>query len=198
MDSDPLCLYIDYPQVNGIPIAARRMSSPTRTDDELAYVREGIGDELDTMLVFNLLRTHSYLGQFIDADLRGQRLTAAQFNVLLVLNAAPDGRMQMGEVGRRLVVTKGNVTGLIDRLAREGLVERAECRDRRATWARLTDAGRDLLGSIAPGHARLLAQLTDDLTTREKQSLVRLLSKLRRALRGRRQAIQSGTEPNPS
>ena len=106
-------------------------------DDDLAYVRAGVGDDLDTMLVHNLLRTHSYLSPFIDADLRRQNLTSAQLNVLLALRSArPDG-LRMGEVGERLVVTRSNVTGLIDRLERQGLVARTAHRDRRATVVRL-------------------------------------------------------------
>ena len=44
-------------------------------DDDLTFVREAMGAELDTVLVFSLLRTHSYLGPYIDADLRRQNLT---------------------------------------------------------------------------------------------------------------------------
>ncbi len=161
------------------------MPAPSVTDDDLAHIRSGIGEQLDTMLVYNLLRTHSYLGQFIEAELRQQHLTAAQFNVLLILHAAPDGQMHMGEIGRRLIVTKSNVTGLIDRLERGGLVRRVDCSDRRAVRVRLTDKGREHLAAAAPEHARLMSQLTDGLTEREKRSLVRILTKLRRALRGR-------------
>ncbi len=176
---------------DGSASAARTAGASTSGgEDDLAYVRAGMGEELDTVLVFNLLRTHSYLEQFIDADLRAQRLTAAQFNVLLVLDAAPNRELQMGQIGRRLVVTKSNVTGLIDRLERQGLVDRVECDDRRARRVRLTESGRELLAEAVPRHTELMRQLTDGLGEREKRSLVRLLSKLRRALRGRREACE--------
>ena len=48
----------------------------TATGDDLADVRAGVGEGLDTVLVFNLLRTHSYLTPFIDADLRRGDLSA--------------------------------------------------------------------------------------------------------------------------
>ncbi len=157
-----------------------------RADDDLAYVKAGMGTDLDTVLVFNLLRTHSYLSPFIDADLRQQHLTSSQLNALLVLRAAGSEGLLMGEIGEKLVVTKSNVTGLVDRLERDGLVVRAEHRDRRATVVRLTEAGAELLERAAPRHAELLAELTGCLIGEEKQTLVRLLTKLRRELRLRR------------
>ncbi|HUW83490.1 MAG TPA: MarR family transcriptional regulator [Phycisphaerae bacterium] len=155
-------------------------------DDDLADVRAGVGDDLDTMLVHNLLRTHSYLSPFIDAGLRRQNLTSAQLNVLLALRSAGCDGLRMGQIGERLVVTRSNVTGLIDRLERQGLVARAAHRDRRATVVRLTDTGEALLERTAPRHAEVLAELTGCFTNDEKQTLIRLLSKLRRELRHRR------------
>jgi MarR family 2-MHQ and catechol resistance regulon transcriptional repressor len=155
----------------------------TRSDDELAYVTSSMGDDLDTLLVFNLLRTHTQLGPYIGAHLRRQRLTASQFNALLVLRTAGRDGLRMGEIGRKLVVTKSNVTGLVDRLERQGLVARAGHRDRRATAVRLTAAGAALLKRAIPRHARILAELTRGLTETDKHALIRLLTKLRRQMR---------------
>ena len=157
-----------------------------RADDDLAYVRTGVGGDLDTMLVHNLLRTHSHLSPFIDADLRRRNLTSAQLNVLLALRSAGADGLLMGQIGDRLVVTRSNVTGLIDRLERQGLVTRASHRDRRATVVRLTEAGEALLERTTPRHAEVLAELTGCFSSEEKQTLIRLLSKLRRELRHRR------------
>ncbi|NQT52410.1 MarR family transcriptional regulator [bacterium] len=158
----------------------------TDTGDDLAYVRAGISADLDTVLIFNLLRTQSYLAPFIDADLREQNLTGAQFNALLVLRAAGAEGLLMGEIGERLVVTKSNVTGLVDRLERQGLVARGQHTDRRATLVRLTAAGEQLLDRTAPRMARLHAKLTEGFNASEKHTLIKLLTKLRRTLRQRR------------
>lgn len=152
-------------------------------EDDLAYVQAGMGADLDAMLVFNLLRTNTCLSPFVDADLRRQNLTSAQFNVLLVLRKAGAEGLLMGEIGQQLVVTKSNVTGLVDRLESQGLVGRAEHRDRRATVVRLTPAGGELLDRAIPRHAELLGDLTECLTLKEKQTLIQLLTKLRRELR---------------
>lgn len=161
-----------------------------RQDDDLAYVQSGMGGDLETVLVYNILRTESYLAPFLDAGLRDQRLTAAQFNALLVLRAAGKQGMLMSRIGERLVVTRSNVTGLIDRLEQRGLVARGTCDDRRATAIRLTDAGRSLLDRSIPRHAELLSELTDCLTDHQKRQLVKLLTKLRSELRQRRSAAQ--------
>jgi MarR family 2-MHQ and catechol resistance regulon transcriptional repressor len=155
----------------------------TRGDDDLAYVKASLGDDLDVMLVYNIVRTYNQLSPFIDAGLREQHLTATQLNALLVLRMAGQSGLMMNEVGQRLVVTKSNITGLVDRLERQGLVARGEHADRRATVVRLTAAGSRLLDRALPGHARQLAALTECLLPDEKRTLVRLLSKLRRELR---------------
>ncbi|HUW32625.1 MAG TPA: MarR family transcriptional regulator [Planctomycetota bacterium] len=161
-----------------------------KPDEELAYVRAGIGSDLDTMLVSNLLRTHRHIKPFLDAGLGTESLTAAQLNVLLVLRAAEPAGMLMSEIGRKLVVTRSNVTGLVDRLERRGLVSRAGHDDRRATVVRLTQEGTLLLGRIVPAHARMLAELTACLTDRQKHTLIRLLTTLRRSLRRRGKEAQ--------
>ncbi len=161
------------------------MPQPTQHDD-LAYVHAGIGADLDTVLVFNLLRTFSYLNPCLDAELRRLDLTAAQLNTLLSLRAAGGDGLLMGEIGQRLVVTKSNVTGLIDRLERDGLAARAEHPDRRATAVRITPAGAAMLDRTAPRMAALAGELTGCLAAAEKRTLARLLTKLRRELRRRR------------
>ncbi len=158
----------------------------TDTGQRLPYTDGGVTSDLDVVVVHNLLRTHSYLCPFIDAGLRQRNLTAAQLNAMLVLQAAGDEGLMMGEIGKRLVVTKSNVTGLIDRLERQGFVARCEHRDRRAKPVRLTDVGAKLLARTLPRHAELLTELTGCLTDREKRALIRTLTKLRRGLRRQR------------
>ncbi len=161
------------------------MTTP-QADEELAYVRASMGSDLDTLLVFNLLRTHSYLGPFLEARLRDEHLTGAQLNALLVLREAQPEGLLMGQLGQRLIVTRSNVTGLVDRLERQGLAQRVETPDRRATAVRLTEAGEALVEHVAPRHAEWLSEITGCLNEAEKKTLIQLLTKLRRELRSRR------------
>ncbi len=152
-------------------------------DDDADFLRTAVAGDLDTLVIHNLLRTHGRLHPLVEADLRRRDLTAAQLNALLVLRGAGEGRLRMREIGERLVVTKANVTGLVDRLERAGLVARGAHRDRRATLVGLTDAGREAIDRAVPAHARLLARVTEGLSEREKRTLIRLLTKLRKRLR---------------
>lgn len=145
-----------------------------------------VSDTVESVLVYNLVRTHGVLAPLLDSDLRGARLTAAQFNALLVLRAADEAGLNMGELGKRLVVTKSNVTGLVDRLERRGWAVRRAETDRRAIRVRITPEGRKLLQEVEPSHAKALADLTSSLTHKEKTEMTRMLTKLRRALRERR------------
>lgn len=156
------------------------------TDEDLSYVPPSMTADLDVMLVYNLMLTHSRLAPFIDANLRRDRLSAAQFNTLLALRTAGENGLLMSEIGQRLVVTKSNVTGIVDRLEKQGLASRTVHTDRRAIVVRLTPAGAELLDQTIPQYAELLTDLTASLTGEEKATLVLLLTRLRKALRERK------------
>jgi len=80
-------------------------------------------------------------------------LTGAQYNVLNILAASPDGISQR-ELGDRLVVDRSNVTGLLDRLEKSGWVRRTDDpEDRRVYRVVLTPAG---LGALGQGHSALI------------------------------------------
>lgn len=156
------------------------------SEEETGRIQECAAADLDTLLAYNVLRTHTYLQPFVDRGLRDLNLTAAQLNALLVLRDAGAKGLPLSELGRHLVVTKANVTGLIDRLEREGLVQRDTHTDRRVTLAKLTAKGAAVLEAAVPHHRQLLAQLLDCLTVEEKEQLITLLTKLRRGLREKR------------
>jgi MarR family 2-MHQ and catechol resistance regulon transcriptional repressor len=147
--------------------------------------------DTNALLVYNVLRTHGALAPFIDRGLRDLNLTGAQFNALLALRDAGEQGVPLSEIGRHLVVTKSNVTGLIDRLEREGLVARSSASDRRVTLARLTPKGAALLEAALPRHEKLLETLLGDMSGEEKAQLIGLLTKLRRGLREQRTEGQS-------
>jgi DNA-binding MarR family transcriptional regulator len=77
-------------------------------------------------------------------------LSPSQFNVLNLLSSQPDGYSQI-ELGRLLLTHRSNVTGLVDRLERRGLIRRRDAAsDRRAYRVGLTADGRRLLGQVLP------------------------------------------------
>ena len=105
--------------------------------------------------------------------------TLPRFDLMAALERAPDG-LTMGDLSRRLMVTGGNVTAIVDSLAREGLVERrSPASDRRTSYVALTERGRAVFAVMAREHEqwidRLLAGIADD----EVDRLAELLADLK-------------------
>ncbi len=111
--------------------------------------------------------------------------TLPRFDLLAQLDvAAADGPrgLTMSELSRRLMVTNGNLTGLVDRLEREGLVSRVVSPpDRRAQIVSLTAAGKTALDSMTPDHATWVMDMFAGLTEPEREQLHSLLGKLKRS-----------------
>jgi DNA-binding MarR family transcriptional regulator len=81
--------------------------------------------------------------------LKRDELSVSQYNILRVLRGAGAAGLACGQVGGQLFRHDPDVTRLVDRLHKRGLVERArETRDRRVVRTRITTAGRDLLASL--------------------------------------------------
>jgi len=109
--------------------------------------------------------------------------TLPRFDVLAQLDAAsrePRRELTMSELSRRLMVTNGNVTSLIERLVREGLVRRETSpTDRRTQVVRITAAGKRAFDVMAPEHQRWIDSLFAGLSPVEQTRLHDLLGKLR-------------------
>src|SRR5438270_3774143 len=93
--------------------------------------------------------TSKMMRQLMDRWAEKHGLSEGRLHVLFQLAAAPGHRLPLGELAEQLEVTPRNVTGLIDHLERDGLVERIDDpQDRRLTYARLTAAGAKRLDSM--------------------------------------------------
>lgn len=104
-------------------------------------------------------------------------LSAAQFDVLANLGMS-EGITQQ-ELAERLLVTKGNVCGLLDRMESAGLVQRrADEKDRRANRIHLTRQGRAALRKAFPAHLGLIHQCMGSLSSVEMRTLASLLSRI--------------------
>lgn len=139
---------------------------------------ESLSTALKLLVVMS--RAHAALDSHLEADVAEHGLTITEFAILEVLYHK--GPLLLGEVQRRILVSSGGITYLVDRLERKGLVERRECaQDRRARYAALTQQGEALIERIFPDHARLIERMMGVLTLEEQQEAIRLLRKLGRA-----------------
>ena len=123
---------------------------------------------------------HGYA--LIERELRravAEQCTFPQFDVLNQLQRERAG-LTFVELSRRLLVTAGNLTGIVDRLHAEGLVRRAvHPDDRRAFRLTLTAKGRRLVRRAQGRHHRVLTALLAEVPDRELRTLRRLLDRLR-------------------
>ena len=106
--------------------------------------------------------------------------TLPRFDLMSQLWRYPAG-LKMNELSRHLMVSGGNVTGIVDQLEKEGLVERAaEPDDRRAYRVGLTRTGRKAFGEMARAHEEWIVEMLRGLTRREHAELYRLLAKVKK------------------
>lgn len=140
-------------------------------------------DDVSLRLWLRLLSCTKRIENEIRTKLREQHdTTLPRFDVMAQLYRCPDG-LRMGEISQRLMVTGGNITGIVEQLLQEGLVERvADATDRRAYVAKLTTAGFDIFEKMADEHHRWVTMLMAGLLPQEQEHLLALLTKLRDTL----------------
>jgi DNA-binding MarR family transcriptional regulator len=99
-----------------------------------------------------LARTHAAVTQRLQEALaQGNYPPLPWYEVLATVAEAPDRRMRMGDLAEALVITRGGLTKLVDRLVKAGLLERTFCEtDRRVSYATLLPAGENLLREMRP------------------------------------------------
>lgn len=128
-------------------------------------------------LLVTLVRAYNSVVVHLENDIKSHGLTQAEFGVLEMLFHT--GPQLLGEIQRKILVSSGGITFVVDKLAAKGLVERQDCpTDRRARYAALTPAGEKLIARIFPGHAERVASVMATLGPTQQKELTRLLREL--------------------
>ncbi|SDG75368.1 MarR family winged helix-turn-helix transcriptional regulator [Roseospirillum parvum] len=140
---------------------------------------------LEVRLWLRLLTCTTLIEREIRTGLgRDFRSTLPRFDALAQLERAEarGETLSMGELSRRMMVSNGNVTGLVDRLVDEGLVERlAAPKDRRTQIVRLTPAGHSHFGKMAPVHHDWVRRMMAQVPRQDLARLHDLLGTLKRS-----------------
>ncbi len=136
-------------------------ANTSRDDFETGLTQD---DRLDLRSWLRLLTCANMIEAEVRKRLREEfDITLARFDLLAQLDRAGNG-LTMGELSRRMMVTNGNVTGLIDRLVDEALVTRApDPDDRRVQIIELTRAGRRSFERMSKAHASWITELFSGL-----------------------------------
>jgi DNA-binding MarR family transcriptional regulator len=111
-------------------------------------------DETELRAWRGLLRAHALLVKRLDAELEAEHgLPLTSYEVLVHLADTEGSKMRMCDIAESVLLSRSGLTRLIDRLERDGYVERVSCADdARGAYARLTDAGRAKLAAAAGTH----------------------------------------------
>lgn len=142
------------------------------------------GDRVAVSVWVRLVKSYNLVLREVRRRLRGN-CTLPQFDVLAQLIREEKGMTFVG-LSRRLLVTAGNLTGIVDRLERDGLVYREyDKSDRRVIRVRLTDKGKELTQEILPRHASEVEDILAVMTPEEQMELRELLGKLKARLQER-------------
>ena len=150
-------------------------SSPAAKPHVVAAVDARHADDLKLWVV--LARAHAAVEGHVSRDIAAHGLSIAEFGILELLYHK--GPQLLGDIQRRILVSSGGITFLVDRLEAKGLVAREACPDdRRARFAVLTPAGRTLMKRIFPRHAAAVSRALSGLTREERQAATKLLRTL--------------------
>lgn len=129
----------------------------------------------------SFLRTHTHLLRILEQELQvNRKIAIASYDVLVQLAEAPDHRLRMSELAQAVLLSRSGLTRLVDRLQKDGLVERhPDPSDARGLYTVLTAKGRDTLRDAASVHLAGVSKLVlDRLTDDELRQLHALMVKL--------------------
>jgi DNA-binding MarR family transcriptional regulator len=130
--------------------------------------------------VLNVQRTAAVLDEALVEALRPRDLSATQYNALRILRGAGLRGLSCQEIAQRMIRRDPDVTRLLDRLEKRGLIERRRSEeDRRVIVTRIREGGLRLLAALDPGVRRLPGRLLGHLGPRRLRTLVALLEEAR-------------------
>ena len=130
---------------------------------------------------WTFMSAHALLVQRVGRDLAAATsLPLGSYNVLCLLHEAPGRRLRLSELARAVHLTRSGVTRLVNRLERAGLLRReGHARDRRGSYATLTDRGRDELTRARSVFVRAIAEhFGSYLSDAEAETLNAILSRI--------------------
>ena len=177
------CLTPELSQLNSgdtLKMTATNGTQARTADFETAITRD---DKMELRLWLRLLTCTNLIEAEVRRRLRDEfGITLARFDILAQLERAPGG-LAMGQLSRRLMVSNGNVTGLINRLVSEGLVAREPAvHDKRTQIVRLTEAGKQAFSEMVPVHMDWVHGMVGHLDAQDITELLDLLARLKEGL----------------
>ncbi len=173
-----------------VPDTPCAVDAETRLSEPSTYPKD------DLRLWLRLLTCTTLIEGEVRTRLRARfDVTLPRFDLMAQLEQAPEG-LTLGELSQRMMVSNGNITGLVERLVETGHVRRVpHATDRRIAYVRLTEAGLAAFAEMARQHADWIATLFSGLPASEIRALLGQLGRLKQSVR---QAIARNGMPGSS
>jgi MarR family 2-MHQ and catechol resistance regulon transcriptional repressor len=138
---------------------------------------------LSKQALYELTAFHDAMEDVFDVHFARHGLSSPKFKVLINLYMSGDQGLIQSELGAKLQVSRANITGLVERLEKEGLVVRNnDATDKRAFRVCLTNRAFALMHSFIPIHKDFMYKVMSSLNSNEKEVLISLLRKLNEGL----------------
>jgi MarR family transcriptional regulator, 2-MHQ and catechol-resistance regulon repressor len=131
-------------------------------------------------MFLNLTYTYDVINGHVSARITPFGVTRAGFNVLRILSRSTSKACKQNEISQLMLVSRANITGLVDSLSRQGLVERiSDPHDRRVNMIKLLPKGEKLLEDILPGFYQFMHDMCTVFSTRQRKVFNQVLIQLR-------------------
>jgi MarR family 2-MHQ and catechol resistance regulon transcriptional repressor len=136
---------------------------------------DSINQSLKLFIV--LSRAYKAINEHVNKAIQATGLNPTEFAVLELLYHKGDQPMQ--QIGGKILLASGSITYVVDKLEQKGYLRRIACpKDRRVTYAQITEEGKKFIKEIFPAHADQIHQLMSSLADSEKEEAIGLLKKL--------------------
>jgi DNA-binding MarR family transcriptional regulator len=157
-----------------------KLSNQSASDFETGLSED---EQLDIRVWLRLLTCANLIERRVRKNLRDKfDTTLPRFDVLAQVDRTPDGQ-PMRELSRRMMVTNGNITPLVDRLVEDKLIKRDPSpEDRRVQHIRLTADGKQALDEMIPAHVSWVNNLMANLDRDDASQLYALLGELKASI----------------
>ncbi len=134
-------------------------------------------DNLSLKLFIVLSRATRAITDKVEADIRNYGLNPTEFAVLELLYHK--GEQPIQQIGKKVLLSSGSITYVVDKLEKKQLLLRESCpKDRRVTYATITEKGTTLMDTIFPEHKAAIEHIFEGLSNEEKKQAIAFLKKL--------------------
>ncbi|MDQ1912061.1 MarR family transcriptional regulator [Paenibacillus sp. GD4] len=133
--------------------------------------------ELSLRLFIVMNRAVNWVNKHAEEDIQKSGLTQTEFAVMELLYHK--GRQPLQQIGQKVLISSGNITYVVDKLEKKGLLQRKPCpTDRRVIYAEVTEQGEKLIAEAFVGHELALMRAMEGLSDEELQEAAELLKRL--------------------